>query len=117
LRYTLRIACLAEAMDRFLRYLLIATALIFGQHAAQLHAFSHVPQESRNPETGQKGAPVTGHLAAQCLVFHAVDSAIPNVACSAPQHTAPPAIATYFVLPLPLLARFEFESRAPPFLS
>jgi hypothetical protein len=104
-------------MDRFLRYLLIATALIFGQHAAQLHAFSHVPKDSGGTERGQKGAPATGHLFAQCLVFHAVDSALPNMACAPRlQQSTPPATA-YFVLPLPLLARFEFDSRAPPGIS
>jgi hypothetical protein len=99
---------------RILRHLLIAVALLLGQHAAQLHALSHVPHDSRS---GQKGAPASGHLGVQCLVFHSLDSALPNLACTPRlQHAAPPTTA-YFVLPLPLLARFEFDSRAPPILS
>jgi len=99
---------------RLVRHLLIAAALLFGQHAAQLHAFSHVPHDARS---GQKGAPASSHLAAQCLVFHAVDSALPNLACAPHLQQAAPPTAAYFVLPLPLLARFEFDSRAPPALS
>ena len=104
-------------MSRILRHVLIAAALLFGQHAAQLHAFSHVPQDPRSNDGGRKGSPLSGHLAAQCLVFHAVDSVLPNVASAPALEQAAPATASHFVLPLPLLARFEFDSRAPPALS
>jgi hypothetical protein len=97
-------------MSRFLRHFLIAAALLFGQQAAQLHAFSHVPHS-------QKGAPSSGHPAAQCLAYHAVDSVLPNLACAPDLEQAALPPAAYFVLPLPLLARFEFDSRAPPVLS
>ncbi len=32
-------------MKRTLRHLLVAVALVFGQHAAQLHALSHLKQD------------------------------------------------------------------------
>lgn len=101
-------------MSPLLRHVLIAVALLFGQHAAQLHALSHLGD--RGGDRSQSGKLAPGHPAAQCLAFHAVDSALPNVS-QAPllQHAAPPT-AAYFVLPLPLLARFEFDSRAPPAL-
>jgi hypothetical protein len=91
--------------------------LLLGQHAAQLHAFSHVPHDPANAERGQKGAPPVGHLAAQCLVFHAVDSALPNLVCALPLQQAALPTTAYFVLPLPFLPRIEFDSRAPPALS
>jgi hypothetical protein len=99
-------------MSRTLRYVLIAAALLFAQQAAQLHALSHVPHDP-----AKKGAPFSGHPAAQCLAFHAVDSALPNLGRAPLLQQAAPPTATYFVLPLPLLARFEFDSRAPPVLS
>jgi hypothetical protein len=96
-------------MNRTMRYLLIAAALLFAQQAAQVHAFSHVRHDPV-----KSGAPLSGHPAAQCLAFHAVDSVLPNVAHSSVLQYAAPRTAGYFVLPLPLLARFDFESRAPP---
>jgi hypothetical protein len=99
-------------MSRTLRYLLIAAALLFGQQAAQLHAFSHVPHDP-----AKSGAPLSGHPAAQCLAFHAIDSVLPHLGCPPQSAQAAPPTARYFILPLPLLARFEFESRAPPLLS
>jgi hypothetical protein len=104
-------------MSRFLRHLLIVAVLLFGQHAAQLHAFSHLPQDPGGAERGQKGAPPLTHPAAQCLAFHAVDSALPNLAVlPKPPRMAPPPTA-YFVLPLPFQPRIQFDSRAPPALS
>ena len=99
-------------MSRTLRYVLIAAALLFAQQAAQLHAFTHVPHDP-----AKKGTPFSGHIAAQCLAFHAVDSVLPNVVRAVkPPRVAPPTVS-YFVLPLPLQPRIEFDSRAPPALS
>ena len=102
-------------MNRTLRHLLIAAALLFGQQAAQLHALSHFRLDTPSGERGQKGT--LGHPAAQCLLYHAVDSALAN--CAAPAAVAqfvPPATARV-VLPLPFQPRIEFDSRAPPALS
>jgi hypothetical protein len=102
-------------MNRTLRHLLIAAALLFAQQAAHVHALSHFRLDVANSERGQKGT--LGHPAAQCLLYHAVDSALPN--CAAPPATAqfiPPG-AERVVLPLPFQPRIEFDSRAPPTLS
>jgi hypothetical protein len=102
-------------MSRTLRYVLIAAALLFAQQSAQLHAFSHLA--GSGAERGQKDKLPLGHPTAQCLAFHAVDSALPNMGrVVAPPRVAPPS-ASYFVLPLPFLPRIEFDSRAPPVLS
>lgn len=97
------------SMSRIARYVLIAAALLFAQQAAQLHAFSHVPHDP-----AKSGVPFSGHPAAQCLAFHAVDSVLPNaVRAVKPPRVAPPTVS-YFVLPLPFQPRIEFDSRAPP---
>jgi hypothetical protein len=101
-------------MSRILRYVLIAAALLLAQQSAQLHALSHL---SDGTERGQKSKLPLGHPAAQCLAFHTVDSALPNLACAPLLQQAAPPTAAYFVLPLPLLARIEFDTRAPPALS
>jgi hypothetical protein len=100
-------------MNRTLRHLLLAAALLFGQQAAQLHAISHIRSDSS--ESSQKGT--LGHPVGQCLLFHAVGSALPG--CAAPlavAQLASPA-STRVVLPLPFQPRIEFDSRAPPALS
>ena len=104
-------------MSRTLRHLLIALALLFGQQAAQLHAFSHLTQNQFRVAGEEKSAPPSGHPAAQCLMFHAVDSALPTLlAAFEPVRAAPPAAAPV-TLPLPFRPRIEFDSRAPPVLS
>jgi len=102
-------------MKRTLRHLLVAATLVFGQQAAQLHALSHLKQDVAACDG--KCAPPLGHPAAQCLAFHAVDSALPTLglALDLPQ-IALPAIASV-TLPLPFAPRIEFDSRAPPVLS
>jgi len=100
-----------------LRYLLIALALLFGQQAAQLHAISHLAQDQSRVAGGEKSVPPAGHPAAQCLMFHAVDSALPTLLTGiAPVRAAPPA-AAHASLPLLLPPRIAFDSRAPPILS
>jgi len=104
-------------VNRTLRHLLIALALLFGQQAAQLHAFSHPAQAASRVAGGEKSVPPAGHPAAQCLMFHAVDSALLSLlAVFEPVRAAPPAPA-HVRLPLPLPPRIVFDSRAPPVLS
>ena len=97
-------------MTRTLRFLLIALALLFSQHAAQVHAVSHLGHAG-------KGAPPIGHPAEQCLAFHALDSALPvlELAFETP-HSALSAVF-FFTLPLLHPPRIVFDSRAPPALS
>lgn len=102
-------------MIRTLRHLLIGTALLFTQQAAQLHALSHLGYDLAVAERGKFDAPPVGHPAEQCIAFHAVDSALPNLALApAPPRIEPPTVA-YFTLPLPFSPRIEFDPRAPPF--
>lgn len=109
-------------MNRTLRHLLIALALLFGQQAAQLHALSHLGQNQAGQDQariagGEKRMPPAGHPAAQCLMFHAVDSALPTLlAVFEPVRASPPAAAPV-TLPLPFPPRIGFDSRAPPVLS
>lgn len=100
-----------------IRYLLIAVALLFAQQAAQLHALSHLKRDLALIEQGGKSAPPLGHPAEQCVAFHAVDSAIPGAASALERpRVALPQVA-FFVLPLPLPPRIEFDPRAPPAIS
>jgi hypothetical protein len=102
-------------MKRTLRHLLVAAALVLGQQAAQLHALSHLKQDAAGCD-GKCGPPV-GHPAAQCLAFHAVDSALPNFAPAMdPPRVALP-VTRSLALPLPFPPRIEFDSRAPPLIS
>ena len=104
-------------MNRTLRHVLIALALLFGQQAAQLHAVSHLGQDQAGIASGEKSVPPAGHPAAQCLLFHAMDSGLPSLAAALDlRHVALEAPAL-FTLPLPFSPRIEFDSRAPPVFS
>jgi hypothetical protein len=104
-------------VNRTLRHLLIALALLFGQQAAQLHVFSHLAQEPSRVAGGEQSVPPAGHPAAQCLAFHAMDSALPSVASALDLHHVPPATPAPFTLPPGSPLRIAFDSRAPPTLS
>ena len=103
-------------MDRTLRHFLIAVALVFAQQAAQLHALSHAWHELVSARPGQKSAPPSNHAAAQCLLFHAVDSVLHDSSAASQPVCAAPGYFAYFTLPLPFAPRIEFDSRAPPVL-
>ena len=104
-------------MNRTLRHLLVALALVFAQQAAQLHALSHVQRDLATAERGGKCVPPVSHPAELCIAYHAVDSVLPGLA---PTQEAPrialPTVARV-ALPLPSSPRIEFDSRAPPTLS
>ncbi|HUL92937.1 MAG TPA: hypothetical protein VLV56_11360 [Burkholderiales bacterium] len=104
-------------MNRTLRHLLVAVALVFAQQAAQLHALSHVQRDLAAAERGGKCVPPISHPAEQCIAYHAVDSALPALALALdPPRLVFPALAPVD-LPLPFSPRIEFDSRAPPVLS
>ena len=104
-------------MNRTLRHVLLALALLFSQQAAQLHGFSHFKRDLAAALGDKKSTPPVGHPAEQCLAFHAIDSVLPGMAqpviarCAAPVHLAG------FSIPLPFAPRIVFDSRAPPSLS
>jgi hypothetical protein len=104
-------------MNRTLRLLFVAAALVFTQQAAQLHALSHVQRDLAAAERSGKCVPPAGHPAEQCIAYHAVDSALPVLALAIdPPRIALPAVAPVD-LPLPFSPRIQFDSRAPPGLS
>jgi len=104
-------------MSRALRHVFIALALLVTQHAAQMHALSHLSHDLAVAAHGEKNAPPLGHSIEKCVAFHGLGSVISNgsvapwAACVAQQTVA------QFVLPLPLPQRIVFDSRAPPALS
>jgi hypothetical protein len=103
--------------NRTLRHLLLASALVFAQQAAQLHALSHLKRDLVMAECGGKCVPPANHPAEQCIAYHAVDSALPNLALVIePAAVALPTVAPV-ELPLPFAPRIDFDSRAPPVLS
>ena len=104
-------------MNRTLRHLVVAAALVFAQQAAQLHALSHIKRDLAMAERGGKGAPPINHPAEKCIAYHAVDSVLPALALAIdPPRIALPTVASV-ELPLPFSPRIEFDSRAPPVLS
>jgi hypothetical protein len=104
-------------VNRALRHLLIALALLFGQQAAQLHALSHLAQDQSRVAGGEQSVPPAGHPVAQCLMFHAMDSALPTLLAVFDTVRAAPPAPVQVSLPLPLRPRIVFDSRAPPVLS
>ncbi|HYA46161.1 MAG TPA: hypothetical protein VEF92_01290 [Burkholderiales bacterium] len=104
-------------MNRTLRHLLVAFALVFAQQAAQQHALSHVRHDLIKAQFGGKGVPPVGHPAEKCIAYHAVGSTLPGAAPAVcvPQGSLP-ALASV-TLPIPFAPRIDFDSRAPPFLS
>lgn len=98
-------------MSRSLRLAVIAVALLFAQHAAQLHAFSHLESERGAAAAG--GAPAQQNEV-QCLAYHLLGCGLPGLqalACVAPR---PAAAAASAALALPRPPRLHSLSRAPP---
>jgi len=104
-------------MNRTVRHLFVAAALVFAQQAAQMHALSHLKHDLIKAERGGKCIPPVSHPAEQCIAYHAVDSALPSLvaAIDLPRVTLPALAAVR--LPLLFPPRIEFDSRAPPVLS
>lgn len=104
-------------MNRTLRHLLLAAALVFAQQAAQLHALSHLKRDVVMAERGGKCVPPVNHPPEQCIAYHAVDSALPALALviRLPRIALP--VIAFVDLPLAFAPRIVFDSRAPPALS
>jgi hypothetical protein len=101
-------------LNRTLRNLLVALALLFSQQAAQVHALSHLDSEFAGAQRQTKGKFPVSHPAAQCLLFHAIDCAPPPAIASVALVGATLPSPLQIALPLPLQTRIEFDSRAPP---
>ena len=108
---------LSRGMNRTLRHLLVAFALVFAQQAAQLHALSHLKHDLIKAQLGGKGVPPVGHPAEKCIAYHAVDSTLPCLAQAIDLQRVPLPVLAFTDLPVPLAPRIEFDSRAPPYFS
>ncbi|MBI3371544.1 MAG: hypothetical protein HY017_07280 [Betaproteobacteria bacterium] len=104
-------------MNRAVRHLLIALALLFTQQAGQLHALSHLKHNLNALARGGESAPPVDHKADRCIAFHAFDSALPVLAFA----VEPPRAATQVLAGVARFSlrppRIVFDSRAPPALS
>ena len=108
---------LSRDMNRTLRHLVVAFALVFAQQAAQLHALSHLKHDLTRAQLGGKGVPPVGHPAEKCIAYHAVDSTLPSLAPALDVPQVPLLAAAPAALPIPFAPRIDFDSRAPPLLS
>jgi len=124
-----------SAMIRSLRYLLLAFAVLFAQHAGQWHALYHAGLELAGGHSHPAGhamgetalgddqheihheehpGPVADHGVDRCLAFQAIGNALTcNTTAVAAAHIAPPAPLPVS-LPIARMPRIEFDSRAPP---
>lgn len=103
----------SRRMGRTLRFALIAVAVLFAQHAAQLHAFSHFKREITQAKQLANGA-LPAYPQPQCLVLDAPG-------CPLPSSGGAPALALQAVVAMPAPAvraprapRIEPRSQAPP---
>ena len=101
-------------MSRALRHLVLCFILLAAQQAAQAHAFTHLRQAPKGDP--DKSVPAS-HPAAQCLVFHAMDSVLPSGNLELEPLRITPDAPLSIALFLPIPARIQFDSRAPPLAS
>ena len=101
-------------MGRLLRFVLVAAAVLFAQHAAQLHAFAHLEGELGHAQAGGASALPGQQPEGECLALHMLGCG-PQTFVAVPPHAVPHSSAAA----LPAAAarrapRLEFLSRAPP---
>jgi hypothetical protein len=97
--------------------IVLALALLFAQHAAQMHSMSHLRHDLLVAEYGEKNAPPLGHTVDKCVAFHALYGTLTG----GNTFIAPSCVAVspdvHFVVAVPFPPRIVFYSRAPPALS
>ena len=104
------------AMFRALKHLLIAFALLFGQHAAQQHLLYHAGLDLAGASAqNQKGAPQSDHGTDRCLAFQAVGGVLTCHALTFALPSFEPPAPAPVALPPARSPRIHFESRAPPY--
>lgn len=99
-------------MTKLLRSLLLIAALLFSQHAAQLHGLAHAQHEVALATDG--AAPALDHGLDVCAAFGALAHALAGAALSvrgACEGLRAPAFA---LGDAPAPTRVGFDSRAPP---
>jgi len=98
-------------MARAIRFCLLALAVLFAQHAAQLHAVSHLAGGGGKPTLA--GSPA-GTAQAQCLALDTLGCALSGRAGAAGV-TRPSSVASFRAAPgTPRAAPIDLRSQSPP---
>jgi len=100
---------------KLLRPLLLIAALLFSQHAALLHGLAHAGHDVAVAHTGEGKAPVLDHGTDICAAFGALAHALGDFAVASFIAPAVPAALSDLAPTLAAVARFVFDSRAPPY--
>ena len=102
-------------MTRLLRPLLLFAALLFSQHAALLHGLAHAEHDIAVAETDTGDGPALEHGTDVCAAFGALAHALGNFAVASFAAFVPPSATPVLPPALAVVARFAFDSRAPPY--
>ena len=98
---------------RFLGFLLLAAALLFGQHAAAWHAIGHVPLKAPAQSEQDKKVPHSS-VCDKCIVYAGTGSAAPSKAHVFAQASTGLSSIPHCCIGYTPLAQHNFFSRAPP---
>jgi hypothetical protein len=101
-------------MKKFLRPLLLIAALLFAQHAAMLHGLTHAGHDIAVAQNGKGKAPALDHGTHVCAAFGALAHALGDFSVPSFVAFVPPAATPVLPPALAVVARFAFDSRAPP---
>lgn len=102
-------------MTRQLRSLLLIAALLFSQHAAQLHGLAHAEHEVALASHEDGKTPALDHGLDVCAAFGALTYALGN-AIVTPQYAGARVVAQFTAFAAaPATTRIVFDSRAPPY--
>lgn len=103
-------------MNRVLRVLLVAVALLFAQHASMLHGLAHATHDIAQA-TKDGAAPALGHGSDVCAAFAGLAHAAGGTLFVAPGALAAFALPSRVAGAPGSSTRVAFDSRAPPSLS
>jgi hypothetical protein len=101
-------------MTPLLRPLLLVAALLFSQHAAMLHGLMHAGHDIAVAQTGEGKAPALDHGTDVCAAFGALAQALGDFASASFIAPVFPTAVPDLPPALAVVARFVFDSRAPP---
>ena len=99
---------------KLLRPLLLIAALLFSQHAAMLHGLMHAGHDVAVAQTGESKAPALDHGADVCAAFGALAQALGDFSFVSFIASVSPTAVPELPPALAVVARFVFDSRAPP---
>lgn len=102
-------------MTRLLRSLLLVAALLFAQHAALLHGLTHAEHEVALASHDDGKAPALDHDTSVCAAFGALAYALGDNSFAPFVAPLPTLAVSDLPSTLAVVARFAFDSRAPPY--